>query len=130
MELKIGVGYGANLNQAREALVAAAAGVENVLKDPAPWAGVTNLQDSAVEMTLQAWTSSGDYWQARADVFQAAKEALDAAGIEIPFPHQVAVPYGHEVEAPADRKGNGAARPRSAGTYETSADHIQDPSEG
>ena len=130
MELKIGVGYGANLNQAREALVVAAAGIENVLKDPEPWAGVTNLLDSSVEMTLQAWTSSGDYWQARADVVQAVKEALDAAGIEIPFPHQVAVPYGHEVEAPADRQGNGAARPRSAGTYETSADHIQDPSEG
>ena len=25
---------------------------------------------------------------------QGGKEALDAAGIEIPFPHQVAVPYG------------------------------------
>ena len=32
-----------------------------------------------------------------ADLMQAGKEALDAAGIEIPFPHQVAVPYGdHE----------------------------------
>ena len=29
-------------------------------------------------------------------MFQAAKEALDAADIEIPFPHQVAVPYGDE----------------------------------
>ena len=27
---------------------------------------------------------------------QGGKEAIDAAGIEIPFPHQVAVPYGDE----------------------------------
>lgn len=96
MELKIGVGYGDNLNTAREALVAAAAAHEHVLPDPAPWAGVTALLDSSVEMTLQAWTKSEDYWQTKADVLQAAKEALDAADIEIPFPHQVAVPYGED----------------------------------
>ncbi len=96
MELKIGVGYGDDLNVARAALVAAAAAHDKVLADPGPWCGVTNLLDSAVEVTLQAWTKSGDYWQTKADVFQAAKEALDAADIEIPFPHQVAVPYGDE----------------------------------
>lgn len=96
MELKIGVGYSADLNSAREALIAAAAAHDRVLADPAPWAGVTNMLDSAVEVTLQAWTKSEDYWQTKADVFQAAKEALDAADIEIPFPHQVAVPYGDE----------------------------------
>ncbi|HEY0103223.1 MAG TPA: mechanosensitive ion channel family protein [Brevundimonas sp.] len=94
MELKLGVGYGDNLNTARAALISAASAHEKVLADPAPWAGVTALLDSSVEMTLQAWTLSEDYWQARADVLQAAKEALDAADIEIPFPHQVAVPYG------------------------------------
>ncbi|NJC42606.1 small conductance mechanosensitive channel [Brevundimonas alba] len=94
MELKIGVGYGDNLNTARQALVGAASAHGKILPDPAPWAGVTALLDSSVEMTLQAWTKSEDYWQTRADVLQAAKEALDAAGVEIPFPHQVAVPYG------------------------------------
>ena len=107
LELKLGVGYGDNLNIAREALVGAAAAHPHVLPDPAPWAGVTALRDSSVEMTLQAWTSSDDYWQARADVLQAGKEALDAAGIEIPFPHQVAVPYREDEEAatPPPRRG-------------------------
>lgn len=93
MEVKFNIGYGANLNAAREALIGAASAHAHVLPDPAPWAGVTLLKDSSVEMTLQAWTKSDDYWQAKADVLQAAKEALDAAGLEIPFPHQVAVPY-------------------------------------
>lgn len=120
MELKLGIGYGENLNDAKAALVAAAKGNPAVLPDPEPWAGVTNLLDSSVEMTLAAWTKSEDYWQAKADVFQAAKEALDAAGIEIPFPHQVAVPYGEDqddmpVAAEGARGLRRKANPRSAG---------------
>ncbi|HWQ85272.1 mechanosensitive ion channel family protein [Brevundimonas sp.] len=124
MELKIGVGYGDNLNTARDALVQAAAAHEHVLSDPAPWAGVTALLNSSVELTLQAWTKSDDYWQAKADVLQAAKEALDAAGVEIPFPHQVAVPYGEddEPEAPPARK----ARRRGKSSDPSPGDAHQD----
>ena len=114
MELKIGVGYGDNLNIAREAMVGAASAHPHVLPDPAPWAGVTALRDSSVEMTLQAWTTSDDYWQAKADVLQAAKEALDAADIEIPFPHQVAVPYGEEGAPRAFPVGRKTGRARAS----------------
>lgn len=120
MELKIGVGYRENLNEAKKALVGAARAHAAILPDPEPWAGVTNLLDSSVEMTLAAWTKSEDYWQTKADVFQTAKEALDAAGIEIPFPHQVAVPYGDDdavmpVAAEGARGLRKPANPRSAG---------------
>lgn len=124
LELKVGVGYGDNLNIARDALVGAASAHPHVLPDPAPWAGVTALRDSSVEMTLQAWTSSDDYWQAKADVLQAAKEALDAAGIEIPFPHQVAVPYREDEEATtlSPRKGarNRASDPSPGDAHQDS----------
>jgi small conductance mechanosensitive channel len=127
MELKLGVGYGANLSQARDVLVAAAIAHDKVLKDPPPWAGVTDLLDSSVEVTLQAWVASGDYWQTKADVLQSAKEALDAAGIEIPFPHQVAVPYGPDARVSAYDEGAAALRRRPGPpTYETSADHRDD----
>jgi small conductance mechanosensitive channel len=130
IELKIGVGYGDNLNQAKEALAGAAAAQEKVLADPAPWAGVTNLLDSSVEITLTAWVKSDDYWQTRADVFQAAKEALDAAGIEIPFPHQVAVPYEEEIPASPQAEGprglRGRTNPRSAGIDTAPDGDVQD----
>ena len=96
IEIFFTVGYGENLNRAREVLVAAATAHEKVLADPLPWAGVTNLLDSAVQITLHAWIKVDDWWQTQADLLQAGKEGLDAAGIEIPFPHQVAVPYGDE----------------------------------
>ena len=99
IEIKFTVGYGENLNDARKVLEAAGSAHPKVLHDPAPWAGVTALLDSAVEVSLHAWVRSEDHFQTQADLFQAGKEALDAAEIEIPFPHQVAVPYGDGDEA-------------------------------
>lgn len=93
IEILFSVGYSANLKQARAVLTAVAQAHDKVLPDPEPWAGVTNLLDSAVEVTLQAWVQVDDWWQVKADLIQGGKEALDAAGVEIPFPHQVAVAY-------------------------------------
>ena len=93
IEILFSVGYTANLKQVRAVIVSVAGAHEKVLEDPEPWAGVTNLLDSAVEVTLQAWVKVDDWWQVKADLTQGVKEALDAARIEIPFPHQVAVDY-------------------------------------
>ena len=96
IEINFTVGYGEDLNAARAVLVNVAERHEKVLPDPVPWTGVTGLLDSAVQITLHAWVKSEDWWQVQADLMQGGKEAIDAAGIEIPFPHQVAVPYGDE----------------------------------
>ena len=96
IEIHFTVGYGEDLGAARAVLAGVASAHEKVLDDPAPWTGVTGLLDSAVQITLHAWVNSDDWWQTQADLMQGGKEALDAAGIEIPFPHQVAVPYGDE----------------------------------
>ncbi len=92
VEINFTVGYGEDLNAARDVLTGVAEGHEKVLPDPAPWTGVTGLLDSAVQITLHAWVASEDWWQTQADLMQGGKEAIDAAGIEIPFPHQVEVP--------------------------------------
>ena len=103
IEIKFTVGYGEDLNQARQVLADVAGGHDKVLHDPKPWTGVTGLLDSSVQITLHAWVKVGDWWQTQADLMQGGKEALDAAGIEIPFPHQVAVPYGDEDVMPVVR---------------------------
>lgn len=96
VEINFTVGYGENLSEVRKVLLAVAILHDKVLAEPAPWSGITGLLDSAVQVTLHAWVVPGDWWQTQADLMQAGKEALDEAGIEIPFPHQVAVPYGDE----------------------------------
>lgn len=92
IEIKFIVGYGENLKDACAVLASVAKVNDRVLKDPAPWTGVTGLLDSAVQITLHAWVNNADWWQTQSDLMQAGKEALDEAGIEIPFPHQVEVP--------------------------------------
>ena len=91
VEINFTVGYGEDLGAARTVIAGVADRHDKVLADPAPWTGVTGLLDSAVQITLHAWVASEDWWQAQADLMQAGKEAIDAAGIEIPFPHQVEV---------------------------------------
>lgn len=93
IEIHFTVGYGENLNEVRKILLAVATLHDKVLKDPTPWSGVTSLLDSSVQVTLHAWSASGDWWQTQSDLIQSGKEALDEAGIEIPFPHQVEVPW-------------------------------------
>lgn len=100
IELDFSVGYGEDLKAARGVLAATAAAHPRVLPDPAPWTGVTALLDSAVQITLHAWVEVGDWWQTKADLLEGGKKALDEAGVEIPFPHQVAVPYGDESVVP------------------------------
>ncbi|WP_297801293.1 mechanosensitive ion channel domain-containing protein [uncultured Brevundimonas sp.] len=95
VELKFTVGYGDDLNKARKVLQTVAENHSAVLKEPAIWTGVSALLDSAVEITVHAWVRSDDHFQTSADMLQAGKEALDKAGIEIPYPHQVAINYGH-----------------------------------
>lgn len=103
IEINFTVGYGEDLTQARAVLAGVAETHEKVLHDPTPWTGVTGLLDSAVQVTLHAWVKVEDWWQTQADLMQGGKEALDKAGIEIPFPHQVAVPYGDEDVMPVVR---------------------------
>ncbi len=92
IEIKFTVGYGENLKDACAVLASVANVNDRILKYPAPWTGVTGLLDSAVQITLHAWVNNADWWQTQSDLMQAGKEALDEAGIEIPFPHQVEVP--------------------------------------
>lgn len=89
IEIDFTVSYSADLNQAREVIRAVAAAHPSVRDEPPVWTGVTGLLDSAVQITLHAHVFSADWWQTRADIFQSVKEALDAAGIEIPFPQAV-----------------------------------------
>jgi small conductance mechanosensitive channel len=91
MELAFKVDYADDLDKALALLIATAKADPRILKDPEPWAKVTALGDSAVTVTLRAWANLPDYWDTRFDLIKRVKEALDAAGLSIPYPHQVSV---------------------------------------
>ncbi|PBB05177.1 mechanosensitive ion channel family protein [Salimicrobium humidisoli] len=51
--------------------------------------GVQSIGNSEVVLRLLGHTENMEQWGAERDLLKAIKEAFDAAGIEIPFPHQV-----------------------------------------
>lgn len=63
-----------------------------VLKTPEPTVNVLALADSSVNLAVRPWCNAADYWEVYFDVTEQTKLALDIAGIEIPYPHQVQVP--------------------------------------
>jgi len=59
--------------------------------DPAPWARVTNLGDSSVDISVRIWCDATDYWELKFGMIKDVKEAFDAKGISIPYPHSVEI---------------------------------------
>ena len=87
LDTDIGVSYDADLDVAIAAIIGAVKDDERVYKDPAPWAKVTSLGDSAVNIQLRLWTDAEDHRKVKMDISKPIKEALDKAGIEIPYEH-------------------------------------------
>lgn len=86
-----GVGYGADLKQAETIIRETIMADPRSRTEPAPFIQVNNLGDYSVDFLVRVWCSSGDHFQFQADMKRAVKEALDQAGIEIPFPTQTMI---------------------------------------
>ncbi|SEF71815.1 mechanosensitive ion channel family protein [Sphingobacterium lactis] len=82
----IGVAYDADLRQAKEILLDCVQKNEYAFKDPAPDVVVTSLGDSAINLSVRVTTNNEHFWTMQEQLIISCKEALDAAGIEIPFP--------------------------------------------
>lgn len=94
VDLAIGISYGADIGKARECLLAAMGEVSQVLQDPAPTIEVVEMGDSSVNLVVRPWCKNADYWDTYFAASRKMKEALDAAGIEIPFPQMDVHPQG------------------------------------
>ena len=86
VDLAVGIAYGADISLAKKTALEAVAAVPGVLSDPAPMAEVKSLDDSAVALTVRAWSKTADYWSVYFAGIQGVKEAFDRAGVAIPFP--------------------------------------------
>ncbi|MBR6350324.1 MAG: mechanosensitive ion channel [Lachnospiraceae bacterium] len=59
---------------------------EKVLKEPAPFARITDYgAGNGVKITMRAWCNSGEYWDAYFNLLDDVKDAFEANGIVIPF---------------------------------------------
>lgn len=91
VDLVFGVSYDADIKQTKEVLMNVLTSHPKILKEPAPAVTVIELADSSVNFAVRPWCKTEHYWDVYFDVTENAKEALDAAGIEIPYPHSVEI---------------------------------------
>lgn len=89
LDIAVGVAYDADLTKAMSVLLATLEADGRALPDPAPQVMVMELGDSAITINLRFWVNAADLWPCKWAMNKAVKEALDAAGIEIPFPQRV-----------------------------------------
>ena len=85
-EWTFGVGYDADLKQAETVIRNTITADPRTRPEPEPFVQVNNLGDSSVDFLVRAWVDAADYFAYQADMKRAVKEALDAGGVDIPFP--------------------------------------------
>lgn len=86
VDITVTASYDAPVQLVREALLEAA-DYPTALKEPAPFAGVSSYDDSAISYVLQVWCSSGDYVGTLFGINQRIKEVFDEKNIEMTYPH-------------------------------------------
>ncbi|WP_019946130.1 mechanosensitive ion channel family protein [Hymenobacter aerophilus] len=107
LEYDFGIGYGDNIAQARQVMLAAALSVEGVLSDPAPEALVVEIGESTIDIRLRWWINPprrAAYMQSKDQVLEAVKNSLTKAGIDQPFPTQVILLHDQTEETDGNRK--------------------------
>jgi small conductance mechanosensitive channel len=102
----VGVSYEDDIGRAVSVIEALLRNEARVRQDLPLWIKVTRLNSSSVDLTYRAWCSSGDYFDLKCDMLRAVKEGFDAAGVTIPYPHQVAVTHAKDHAAAATATGN------------------------
>lgn len=91
VDLIFGVGYDSDIKNTKNVLLEVLTSHPKVLRDPIPTVNVLELADSSINFAVRPWCKSEDYWTVYFEVTEKTKEALDTAGIEIPYPHQVEI---------------------------------------
>jgi small conductance mechanosensitive channel len=89
MELKVGISYSSDMDKAISVVKKIMEKDKRILREPEPFAGVTELGDSSVNLIIRPWVKLADYWPLYFDLTKKVKEEFDKAGIKIPFPQRV-----------------------------------------
>ncbi|PEN12525.1 mechanosensitive ion channel protein [Longibacter salinarum] len=91
-DLQVGVAYKEDMRAVRDALSEVAEQHPLCLEEPAPMVLFQGYGESSLNFQFSVWASQENYMDVRNSIPAEVKEAFDARGIEIPFPHRTLVP--------------------------------------
>ena len=95
VDLVFGIGYGDDIDKARQVIDDVLGKDKRILNDPAIQISVAELGDSSVNFVVRPWVKCDDYWDVYMDTTENIKKGFDAGGINIPFPQRDVHLYQH-----------------------------------
>jgi len=97
LDLRIGVGWRDDLDQAMAAMRRVLADEPLVLAQPAPGVWVDSIAQQTVTLVLRGWVKSDDAWAAQTALLRAVKQRIDAGELSLPATaHEVKVVQAQE----------------------------------
>jgi small-conductance mechanosensitive channel len=106
IEYDVGIGYGDDLDRAKQLMLEAIYSVDEVLREPAPDVLVLELAESSINIRARWWIKPPrriDDLNSRDKVLTAIKNKLTANGIDLPFPTQQILFHDQTEETDGDR---------------------------
>ncbi|GAB6043598.1 mechanosensitive ion channel family protein [Endothiovibrio diazotrophicus] len=98
LDVKLGVAYKEDMKRVRDLLFAVADANPLCLEEPKPLFIHLGFGESSMDLQFSIWARRESFLDLRNTIHIEIKEAFDAAGIEIPFPHRSL--YTGEASAP------------------------------
>jgi small conductance mechanosensitive channel len=86
VDFVFGIGYGDNVNKAKEVLLALIKKDSRILNNPEPFIAVSALADSSVNFTVRVWAEAVNYWGIYFDLTENVYKTFEKEGLNIPFP--------------------------------------------
>jgi small conductance mechanosensitive channel len=87
VDMRFGIAYKESTSNARDVINQVLDAHPHILKNPAPFVEVETLNNSSVDFLVRPFCEGEHYFNVLYSVPEQIKQALDAANIEIPFPH-------------------------------------------
>ena len=117
-EYDVGIGYGDDIDRAKEIAMRTLRSLASVEQEPAPDVLTVGLDLSTVNLRVRWWTSPkrADVLKAQDEVLTALKKALTEEGIDLPFPVQVVLFHDQTEDVDGDRRRQREGWPAGKGT--------------
>jgi small conductance mechanosensitive channel len=88
IDLVASISYGDDIAKAKQVLKSVLEQDSRVLKDPSFKVAVSEMGESSVNLIVRPWVNASEYWDVRFDLVEKIKLALEANGLNIPFPQR------------------------------------------
>ena len=81
-----GIGYGDDIDKAKEVLSTLIQTDSRIKQDPEPFIAVSELGDSSVNLAVRVWVDASDYWGVYFAMNESVYKTFDKEGLSIPYP--------------------------------------------